>query len=389
MGQRVGTGRPMLFLNLQNYEFFADNQSEKISSHRIECKLFEWISGFSDKQRQNCRLQGNLPEVKYLSDFRVYRKGCESNYTEDEMETFQSILTKKKILTFKDVTKELIPELKSLFDRYPSRSCDFSLAGIMMWREYFKYSYAVSDNTFFLKGESPDSGTTLFYSPVGELADEEGIERIRQYCAATATQGNILISEDCFEEENCVASNPLEYVDEWKEYLYDIGKFIGFPGKKMEKKRNHLNFFLNHYDFAIEEISDNNIDQLIAFTKKFGKTHEGDPLLDYENRKTIEALTDFNLYPYEGIAVRVEGEIAGYTFGEHIGDTFFAHVEKGDICYRGIYQALASKMAEHAKRRHPETRWLNREEDMGSDDLRRSKMSYHPAGFVRKRLIMI
>ena len=86
-----------------------------------------------------------------------------------------------------------------------------------------------------------------------------------------------------------------------------------------------------------------------------------------------------------GITVRIGGELIGFAYGEVIGDMFFAHVEKGNIEYRGIYQMLSSAMAREAALRG--ARYANREDDAGDESLRLSKESYHPAMMVRKFLL--
>lgn len=307
------------------------------------------------------------------------------------METETSILTCRDTLHFEPCSRQIIPLLEKLFTRFPSRSCDFSLGGIFMWKEYLDYQCCFLDNTFFLKGKSPDSGCDIFYRPIGLLNEEEGIRLIRAYCRNNNIKGNLLLSETVIGKPDEIRGyDPLHYIDDWKEYLYSIDSFIRFPGKKMEKKRNHYNFFISHYeDRTIETIGPENIDELVTFTHWFCESHAADELLDYESAGTIEALLDYGAFPYHGILIRIGGRIAGFTFGEHSGDTFFVHVEKGNIEYRGIYQALASFLAENVKARYPDVVWLNREDDTGSADLRRSKMSYHPAGFVVKRIVEI
>lgn len=55
-----------------------------------------------------------------------------------------------------------IPMLKEFFKTYPSRSCDFSLGGVLMWRDYFDYHYAVAADSLFIIGKAPDSDTAIF-----------------------------------------------------------------------------------------------------------------------------------------------------------------------------------------------------------------------------------
>lgn len=54
-------------------------------------------------------------------------------------------------LDFKPVTKADIPLLMKYFTRFPSRSCDFSIGGTLMWSDFYGYRYAVCGDTLFIK----------------------------------------------------------------------------------------------------------------------------------------------------------------------------------------------------------------------------------------------
>ena len=285
-------------------------------------------------------------------------------------------------LDFKPVTGNDIRLLNKYFTSFPSRSCDFSIGGTFMWTEYYGYEFAEFKNTLFLRGRDPESGETIYYSPLGMLPPETS-KRLIIKDAANFPKSRMLIPIESDADTGIDLENNCD--EKLKEYLYPIERFLHFAGKKMEKKRNHLNYFLHNYENAtVEKISTNNIEELINFTTRFSAAHEASDLSAYENLQTIKVLRDFGSYPFEGIAIRLNGEIIGYTFGEKIGDVFFAHVEKGNIEYRGIYQALASFMSQEVNKKYPDVKYLNREEDMGNESLRQSKESYHPTLLVNK-----
>ncbi|MDE6393679.1 MAG: phosphatidylglycerol lysyltransferase domain-containing protein [Muribaculaceae bacterium] len=290
---------------------------------------------------------------------------------------------------FRPVEFRDIPMLTDFFNRYPSRSCDFSIGGVLMWADYFDYRIAVQDDSLLICGTDPTSGDKLFYAPCGPMENKRFMQLVNGYCRNNRKAGAILMPFESVPDSPVTA---LDYENEcatcWKEYLYDIDRFTSFSGRKMEKKRNHLNFFINNYSpFETEIISGKSVAELIAFTIAFDASHTDNPLAAYECGQVIEVLRRFDDYPFFGLAIRIDGEVAGYTFGEKSGDTFFVHVEKGNIDFRGIYQALASGLAREVRSRFPDVRYLNREEDMGDESLRRSKESYHPTLFVNKRIV--
>lgn len=298
-------------------------------------------------------------------------------------------------LQFRPIKDEDMPELRRIFREYRSASCDYSIGGLFMWRDYYRYEWAHWQGVVFIKGYDPESGHTLYYPPVGSLSREQAMSILRD----NAEDNAVIVDytedwlDDNPDDKTELHANSLKSplpVDkpEWDEYVYDINQFTGFEGKKMEKKRNHLNFFHNHFpDYKVEPIDRDNIEDVIAFTQSLEAMHADDELFRYENEQCVRMLRNYENTPMTGIAIRLEGNIIGYSFGEIINDMFFAHVEKGDIDYRGIYQVVASEMAKVAKEHG--ALYENREEDMGNEHLRRSKESYHPVMMIRKRLYPI
>lgn len=304
-----------------------------------------------------------------------------------EFKSNDSIL---KQISFKPVRYEDIDLIQHYFMLYPSRSCDYSVGGVIMWTDYYEYEYAVINDSLLIKGKDPDGGREVFYGPVGAVSNIRMREALSRYCKESGINGVLIISEER-DADTVRKTNNEEYEENWMEYLYDIDKIATFSGRKMEKKRNHLNFLLTHFpDLSIEIIRPEIIADLITFTFAFQEIHEGSgELFRYELNEVIESLRRYVELPYFGIAVRINGKIKGFSFGERIGDTFFVHVEKGDSATRGVYPALASRMAMAVKEKYPGVRFLNREEDMGDENLRRSKLSYHPSLLIDKRMVIL
>lgn len=288
---------------------------------------------------------------------------------------------------FKSIKISDIPIIRQyLLEKSSCRSCDFSIGGILMWADYFDYKYCFYEGTLLIYGYDKESETYLLYQPLNPDFPDKLAFGI--YTAAIGTT-NKKLRYISFEEKASGADQPInnsEYIDKWKEYLYPIDRFLHFSGKKMEKKRNHLNYFYNNYDdISVAKLDETNLSEAIEFTKNFEISHNDNVLATYENEQTVKVLQEYGKYPFLGICIKLGDSIKGISFGEKIGDTFFIHVEKGDIGYRGIYQALASGLSQLVKEKYPDVAYLNREEDMGDDNLRQSKLSYHPSIILHKK----
>ncbi|MDE6409455.1 MAG: phosphatidylglycerol lysyltransferase domain-containing protein [Muribaculaceae bacterium] len=288
------------------------------------------------------------------------------------------------ILKFRKAGMNDMETLLHFISEYPSRSCDFSVGGVLLWTDYFDYEICVIADTLFLKGR--DERGVFFHKPLGSLPENQSLELIKDYCDAYAISSRIIQPQECTPEniEECAQSHA-DYLPDWREYVYDIEQFLKFSGKKMEKKRNHLNYFMNHFsDYEMEILDGSQTVDLIDFNDKFNLYHKEGDTFDYESSAIGKAIENYTQYPFFGLLLRYEGRIIGYTFGEPVGDTFIIHAEKGDIEYRGVYQALSSLLSREIQKKFPEVKFLNREDDMGNEYLRQSKLSYHPTKFIAK-----
>ena len=84
----------------------------------------------------------------------------------------------------------------------------------------------------------------------------------------------------------------------------------------------------------------------------------------------------------KGGGIRIQGKLAAFTLGEQINDEIAViHIEKADSGIPGLYTIINQQFVEHA---WTKVKYINREEDMGLEGLRRAKLSYNPAFMIDK-----
>ena len=87
---------------------------------------------------------------------------------------------------------------------------------------------------------------------------------------------------------------------------------------------------------------------------------------------------------YKGREVAVNGgEIAAFCIGEVMGDTLIVHIEKGKREYKGAFQMINCLFAKTELERCG-IQYINREDDVGDEGLRRAKQSYFPEYMLKK-----
>ena len=65
-------------------------------------------------------------------------------------------------------------------------------------------------------------------------------------------------------------------------------------------------------------------------------------------------------------------------------DTFDVHFEKAEGSIQGAYPMVCREFVRMLMAKYPNLKYINREDDMGLENLRRSKLSYKPLYLLKK-----
>ena len=176
------------------------------------------------------------------------------------------------------------------------------------------------------------------------------------------------------------------------DYLYEIDRLADLTGKKLHAKRNHINRFMeNNPSWTYEEITPETLPACLEMDKEWyrrsmvreGLAEERD--LGDEGRALRLAMEHYHELGLEGGLIRVYGEVVAFTMGDMLcADTFDVHFEKAYGELQGAYAMINREFARQVRARHPEIKYLNREDDMGVEGLRKAKGSYYPDLMVEK-----
>lgn len=296
-------------------------------------------------------------------------------------------------LHFQRITIDDLPAINRIVQMSQSMTCDYTVGGIFMWIDYFRYRFCIYRDTLFISGvEENHLDNIAFSCPIGKLPLPEAIELLKDYCAQhnmplqfSAIPADKLI---CFTTINPEAD--VEELTDWSDYVYEIESFATLSGKKMAKKRNHVNKFFDTYpDAVLEPLGKDDVQQFVRAMHRWENIETTDDLSQTkaeESREVIDVLENLDRYNFDGAVLRLSpgGEIAGFTLAEIINDTAFIHIEKMNHGINGSGETLAHLFAAKLKEKYPDVRYSNREEDCGDEGLRRAKESWHPAMLLKK-----
>jgi hypothetical protein len=277
---------------------------------------------------------------------------------------------------FTPIELELGPALRPALLRAKDGVSEFTFSNLYLFRR--RYNYKVSreqDGNIIVSGEH--DGKKFFTTPCAMPKEDVLRALFAGYGYWKGISDSVLENNRPLLEK--LGINIAEDRDNF-DYLYNTSDLALLSGKKFHKKRNLVNAFLLSYPNHDEKpLTAEHLPQAFAILERWrqDKGSDGDYIAA---RESLELSAEMEL---EGLICFVNKHPAGYCLGEYVADgTMFAvHFEKGIDEYKGIYQAMNRFFAASLP---PSCLYINREQDLGDEGLRQSKMTYRPCGFVKK-----
>ena len=275
-------------------------------------------------------------------------------------------------------------EYDPLLRRSSHRGCTFSFANLYIWGRQ-SVARVGEDLLIF----SHYAGRTMYPYPVCAGDPRPAIEALM----ADARERGIpfrlsgLNREDV---EHLQSWYPDQYVFHCgrggHDYVYAIDDLADLKGKKYQPKRNHINRFLaEHPDVRILPLSAETLADARALADRWYQRRSPEEDAGMELAALNRAFARWQELGLEGLVMYVGEQVVAMTMGSRLGaDTVDVHFEKADTDYPGAYAVINRAFARHIREKYPQVKFLNREDDMGIEGLRKAKLSYYPHHMVEK-----
>jgi len=295
------------------------------------------------------------------------------------------------MLNFEPINADNILIALDFFKYKKGRTADYTIGAMYMWRDFYKTSYAIYEGMLLHRVKFLNR--TSFTYPVGDGSFDKAIAALKEYCR----KENIPLWFCTVPKEVVPAivegyqgTIPAQPNRDWADYLYLAKDLAEMAGRRYSGQRNHINKFKKLYpDYSYHRINSDNIQRVTQFLIDFGKYHGKESSLAQEElKRAIELMTYFDRFRLKGAFIEVDGRIIAMTVGEIVQDTLYCHVEKAIRDYEGAYQMIVKEFASDMVSSYGIT-YINREDDVGDEGLRKSKLSYHPIELLDKYCIIV
>ncbi|HEX3022313.1 MAG TPA: phosphatidylglycerol lysyltransferase domain-containing protein [Lachnospiraceae bacterium] len=289
------------------------------------------------------------------------------------------------MITFKKIELEDREWIEARLKESDYRSCDYSFVNNYIWREANHVEYANVDNFYCLKSGKGEHQIYTYPAGIGDIKSvietliEDARERDITFRLRGMTKEATELLEELFPGRFSVTL-PREECD----YLYLTERLTTLAGKKLHGKRNHIARFKDDPNWVYEEITRDNIDECFEMNKRWCKVYEcnSSKSLQHEYCAVKRAFDNYFDLGLVGGLLRRDGEVIAYTMGEPLSsDTFVVHIEKSFVDIQGAYPMINQQFVIHNCQDYL---YVNREEDLGDEGLRKAKLSYYPDLLLEK-----
>lgn len=292
-----------------------------------------------------------------------------------------------------DALKPLASEDRTIISRYttedPPEISELTFTNLFIWRQRYRPRWMERDGFLLLVLED-SSGRPFGLPPVGKGDKRKALESLFEILHQEGGTPRVCrvpegFVKDYGDPDRFEASPDRDNSD----YVYLTDDLIQLPGRKYHRKKNHLNRFLKNTTFQYRDLAADLVECVLNMQEMWCQLRkcEEDPGLKMEDYAIYQALVHFEELGYVGGAIVINEKVEAFTLGERLNpDTAVIHIEKANPDIPGIYAAINQLFCLNAL---SDTKYVNREQDLGLEGLRKAKEAYYPHHMVNKYTITL
>lgn len=290
-------------------------------------------------------------------------------------------MTLKNELNFKDITLDDKDTINKYLRQSPRLCSDLTFTNLFMWRKSYNIRFAEADGVLFVShrhGDTAAAVTPVFCENESFKAAVES--RIGKAPFKIYGESELELILNAFPDTFEITEDRDSF-----DYVYGVRDLTELSGKAYHSKKNHINKFCSLYNYRYEHMTPEYRSRCTRLFEGWYRTKaetvEG---ADEQLEAVLELLENWEQLDIVGGCITVDENMVAFSFGEKLcSDPSCAviHLEHADTAYRGSYAMINRLFLQHEFR---DLEYVNREEDMGLEGLRRAKLSYKPAFMVKK-----
>lgn len=271
------------------------------------------------------------------------------------------------------------------------KGSEYVFSNNYIYRKIYHIDVARMDGFYLVRSEK---GQASYLYPAGSGDVKPVIEAL---LADAAERGDVFRMHGVTKESAALLETLfperfiIEEVRDNFDYIYESERLITLAGKKLHSKRNFINRFRqeNEGRWAYEPITHANLDACWDMNERWCEQYgcDDNESLAEEACAVRNCFNNFDALGLSGGMLLVDGRVVAYTMGRPIShETFIVHIEKAFSEVAGAYPMINQQFVSHAA---ADYKYINREDDVGDEGLRKAKLSYKPDILLEKYAVTL
>ena len=275
---------------------------------------------------------------------------------------------------------------RPILERCAYPGADYTFCNMYFWDGYYGRAAKIDG---FVTQATAHSGKLICLFPAGqgdivpvlEQLHETAQARRLKLCLRSVTDDTRALLEQAMPGRFTFT----EYRDSF-DYIYTVEELCELHGKKLQAKRNHINRFLqDHDDWHTERVTPENLILCEQLAHEWYANHPAGRAIDNEKVALRRALDNFEFLGLDGLLLFAGSSVVAFSIGGRMHERYYdVMFEKADADIPGAYPLINREFARMVREKYPAVEFLNREDDMGEEGLRKAKESYQPTVLLRK-----
>lgn len=291
------------------------------------------------------------------------------------------------MLEFHSIELSDRPWIRELFDLSQFRGSEYCFSNSYNWRKAYHIECTRLGDRALIRSDGGNGRNYLYPAGSGDI--KEAILAMKEDADRDGMPFRLNgVTDEMRADLEAALPGKFEFSErrDQFDYIYSVDKLATLSGKKLHGKRNHINRFLDTYDWKFEPLTADNLpyawEMNQAWKQIIAEEGEDNKSLDQEGEAVKSAFDHFDDLGLKGGLLIADGRVVAYTIGSHLSDdTFIVHIEKAFWDVPGAYPMINQQFVRYACEGYT---YVNREDDTGDEGLRKAKQSYYPDILLRK-----
>lgn len=275
---------------------------------------------------------------------------------------------------FRPITLDDKELFTSHFSKAQKDLSEYTFTNFFMWRAC-DHAQMTLINGDLCVAAWPEDEAPYFFEPIAGERIEETIAVCLSHIPRFSRVSDDFVKKYFNDSQKYSVELDRDHCD----YLYNKDDLVNLRGRKYDGKRNKIKKLLKSSIPVYRELKEDNIAGCLKLLDRWKKVKTSSLCFDAPIK---ESLANFSSLNIKGAVVLINGVVEAFTIGERSShDTAIIYIEVANQEIDGLSQFINQQFC---LREWADSKYINREQDLGDLGLRRAKLSYHPARLINK-----